>query len=255
MSEKLYWGNQQWDFTDVKNCIEEFLQIYDKRPIYNNLGGMTSTHLFWTWYVLKKINPKYIIESGVFKGQGTWIFQIACPKAKIYSIDPNLGQRVYISEKVKYYTQDFVNIDWNNILNPKETLCFFDDHQNAYERLMQMKWMGFESAMFEDNYPTTQGDCYSLKKILSQRDYIIDKEKKKYYPANAAHYNYLTNSLDIYTTFPPLFKNANTRWGDPWIEKMYKTPAPIFNSSEEDKYPVIKAEAGGYTWICYVKLK
>ena len=65
MREDMNYGNQIADYEDVKSCINEFLELYEKRPIENNAGGMSSSHLFWTWYVLKKLNPKNIIESGV----------------------------------------------------------------------------------------------------------------------------------------------------------------------------------------------
>lgn len=74
--DELYYGIQPWDFGDVKTNIKDFLDLYENRPINNNLGGMTSTHLFWTWYAAKKLNAKYIVESGVYKGQGTWLFRL-----------------------------------------------------------------------------------------------------------------------------------------------------------------------------------
>ena len=45
--------------------------------------------------------------------------------------------------------------------------CFFDDHQNAYKRLQQCKWFGFRHVVFEDNYPSGQGDSYSLKQAFA----------------------------------------------------------------------------------------
>lgn len=137
--------------------------------------------------MLKKISPKNIIESGVFRGQGTWMMLQACPDANIYSIDPCLFQRVYINDKVNYYTQDFNLNDWEQI-DKEDTLCFFDDHQDAYLRLQQMKWMGFKRAMFEDNYPISQGDCYSCKKILSECGLLIND--KEIIEANSTHAKY-----------------------------------------------------------------
>lgn len=248
----LNWGIQLWDFKDVVSLMEEFLSIYDKRPIKNNQGGMTSTHLFWTWYVLRKINPANIIESGVFKGQGTWMISQACPDAKIFSIDPVLSRRVYIDDKVDYYTEDFNFIDWEG-LDKENTLCFFDDHQNAYSRLQQMKWMGFKKAMFEDNYPVSRGDCYSCKKVLSECGLVIDGEQK--IEPNSVHAKYFRNNIKTYTTLPPLFKNEMTRWGDEWDDVHYPTPVPIFSDADIEKYKIVKEEAFGYTWICYVELK
>lgn len=212
---------------------------------------MTSTHLFWTWYIFKKLQPANIIESGVFKGQGTWMMLNACPKAKIFSIDPDLSQRIYIDKKVTYFSKDFNLIDWKNI-NLDKTICFFDDHQNAYVRLQQMKWMGFKKAIFEDNYPISRGDCYSCKKILSKCGFSIDGIEK--IEPNATHAEYLMKNIKTYTTLPPLYKCRKTRWGDDWDEMNYPTPKSIFTEHEIEKYEIIKKEANNYTWICYIEL-
>lgn len=247
-------GVQLWDFEDVQFLMDEFLELYSSRPIKNNYGGMSSTHLFWTWYVLKKIQPKNIIESGIFKGQGTWLIANACPEANIYSIDLDLSRRVYIDNKVKYYDKDFSLIEWGEVIEDTEnTLCFFDDHQNAYLRLQQMKWMGFKKAMFEDNYPISQGDCYSCKKVLSECGLVVNGEK--IIEANGTHARYFKKNIKTYTTLPPLFKNEMTRWGDEWDDINYPTPHAIFSEKDVSRYKIVKHEAADYTWICYVELE
>ena len=70
---------------DLLDLLEEFKNIYKKRPIRNNTGGMLSTHMFYVWVTAKQLNPKLIVESGTFKGQSAWLLAEACPKAKIIS--------------------------------------------------------------------------------------------------------------------------------------------------------------------------
>lgn len=89
----LVYGDNVWTLENIESEIEKFKEVYDKRPIPDNRGGMSSTHLFWSWYTMKTINPEYIIESGIWKGQGTWLFEEACPNAQIFSIDIDLGNR------------------------------------------------------------------------------------------------------------------------------------------------------------------
>jgi hypothetical protein len=115
-----------------------------------------------------------------------------------------------------------------------------------------MKWMGFRKAMFEDNYPVKRGDCYSLKKVFSEVGFT-DKGKV-IIPANKAHSRYTERNIATYTTFPPLFKNELTRWGDAWDMDNYPTSSAIYSDSDADKYSILKEEAYGYTWICYVEL-
>ncbi len=64
--------------------------------------------------------------------------------------------------------EDFSLFDWSAYLNIGKTLCFFDDHLNAYTKLQQMKWRGLRHVVFEDNYPIKQRDCYLLKKVFAE---------------------------------------------------------------------------------------
>ena len=75
------------DFSHVKEEIEQFYTLYQSMPFSENTYGMQSSHLFLFWIALKQIKPKTIIESGVYKGLGTWWIEQACPDADIYCID------------------------------------------------------------------------------------------------------------------------------------------------------------------------
>ncbi len=266
-----------WPKEEMVEKLEEFSHLYKYRPIRHNTWGMKSPHLFLAWFVLQKLKPKVIIESGVYLGQGTWFFERACPNAKLYCIDINLHQIKYKSEKAKYFNRDFSTIDWSHL--PKnETVLFFDDHQNAYERVKTARFFGFSQLLFEDNYPPQQqGDCYSLKQAFAHSGCNWPYTKKqmlkicakntvktifnkphsfyKKVPPNNVDATYLREHIEIYQELPPIFQLRQTRWGDNWDNAIYPTPEPLLNRVEEPYQQVFWDEAMFYTWLCYVKLK
>ena len=150
--------------------IKSFLKIYKNRPIKNNKHGMKINHMFAFYYLLKKIKPNYIIESGVFRGQGTWLIETVLPNSKVFSIDLDLTQRTYKSKRVKYLDYDFKY--FNEQIEPHKPLAFFDDHTDHLERIKQCKYLNIKDIIFEDNYEIGKGDFNSLKLILKQKNFI-----------------------------------------------------------------------------------
>ncbi len=245
-------NNNIWKKEEMKNYIDEFYNLYRERPIKDNDGGMKSPHMFPSWYIIKKMQPEFIIESGVWKGLGTWFFENASPTSQIISLDPNPQYRIYTSNKVKYSTQDFSKIDWSKYVDVSKTLVFFDDHQNSLDRIKQSLMFGFKKVIFEDNYPFDQGDCYSIKKILSGKDFCIDNAGvRNYYKANFDDKMFLESVIDVYQEMPPLVKEEFTRWNNKWD---YETPDPIMTREELINYPDFTKEVLDYTWICYLEL-
>ena len=238
MSKLVKIGDVSWSRNDIESKLDDFMKLYEKRPIINNNGGMGAPHCFATYFLMKSLNKPFITESGIWKGQSTWLIENTCPSAKLLCIDPNLNKRIYISKKATYTTTDWSKL---NIANPEETLCFFDDHQNAMGRVKRAVEQGFKHLIFEDNYPVGRGDCESLKQTFNK---------------NTDDMKFLRENIEIYYEFPPVFKQEKTRWGDDWNDVNYPTTEPIFQELKgNEKYREFYDDALGYTWIAYVKLR
>lgn len=278
-------GTPPWTRSEILDHVDEFKSLYADRPVKDNLGGMKAPHMFAVWFMARKLSPDLIVESGVWKGQSTWLLEKACPNAQLISIDLDLSRRQYISNRATYSDKDFGEQDWSKITD--RSLVFFDDHQNAYKRLQQCKWFGFRHIIFEDNYPMTQGDCYSLKKAFACAGFVpeipqynpsIKDTKSKIlrklislagippatftpqYESASVHPNgidsrILQKNLEIYYEFPPVIKSNKTRWGDDWTDELYPTPEPLLASPTNLEHKIFVDEAAFYTWICYTKLK
>jgi hypothetical protein len=269
-------GEPPWTRDELRAALKEFAELYGRRPIRDNAGGMKAPHLFSAWFGLRRLKPRAIVESGIWLGQGTWFFERACPEAELYCIDVNLERIQYRSPKARYFDRDFATLDCS-ALPREETVLFFDDHQNAYARLMLARWLNFRHVFFEDNYPPGQGDCYSLKKAFAQAGFqpaapsprsAVDRLKGQLrrllgvhdpapesIPANAIHAACLRDNLEVYYEFPPVAKRPTTRWGDAWTADRYPTPEPLLERLEAPFQQVYFDEAADYTWICYTRLK
>jgi len=286
MSGLITIGKPPWSREDITASIDEFSDLYAKRPIKDNQGGMKAPHMFAVWFMARKLNPDLIVESGVWKGQSTWLLEQACPNSRLICIDIDLKHRTYISKTATYSDREFCEHDWPSLSVSDRSLVFFDDHQNAYVRLQQCKWFGFRHIIFEDNYPVTQGNCYSLKKVFANAGFepansqqrtsnigfadnfrrrlakvlrispitpTLQYSRTKIAP-NKIDSQLLREQLDVYYEFPPVFKTAKTRWGDDWSESSYPTPEPLLDRVTKSTHKVFFDEAEFYTWICYAKL-
>lgn len=286
MNQVMAIGRVPWTEEALRDALQEFDAIYRERPIQDNAGGMKAPHMFAVWFMARALAPATIIESGVWRGQGTWLFEQACPDAEIIAIDINLARRQYISPRAEYLDTDFASQDWTH-LDPDRTLVFFDDHQDAYRRLQQCAWLGFRHLIFEDNYPPSQGDCYSLKKAFagagfdpasvvgknpsealaqrlrrllvkfrrSLRATLSPQQLPQRIPPNLHHAERLKARLESYYEFPPIYHSERTRWGDLWDQELYPTPAPLLSQDQAELFPEFYREAPFYTWICYAQLR
>ncbi|XP_047314729.1 uncharacterized protein LOC124918724 [Impatiens glandulifera] len=174
----------EWTTKDLKNALQEFVTIYETRPIKNNLYGMGFDHSFGLWFITRWLKPLLMIESGAFKGHSTWVLRQAMPDTPIISLSPRHPGKylkkgpAYVDGNCTYYVGkdfvDFGSLDWNVVMKThgitdlSRVLVFFDDHQNELKRLKQALKAGFRHLVFEDNYDTGTGDHYSFRQMCDQ---------------------------------------------------------------------------------------
>ncbi|KAL9247347.1 hypothetical protein vseg_020788 [Gypsophila vaccaria] len=174
----------EWTSKDLISGLEEFVPIYENRPIKNNMFGMGFDHSFGLWFITRWLKPDLMIESGAFKGHSTWVLRQAMPDTRIISVTPRHPEKylkkgpAYVDENCTYFAGkdfiDFGNVDWKSVLKKhgvtdlSRVLVFFDDHQSELKRLKQALKAGFQHIVFEDNYDTGTGDHYSLRQICDQ---------------------------------------------------------------------------------------
>ena len=254
-------NSPKWEKNEILKQLEIFKDLYKHRPIKENIDGMRFQHMFATYFILKKLNPSFIIESGVFKGQSTWLIENTLPNSEILSIDIDLSKREYISKKAKYSNIDFKNQDFSNI--PKDTLVFLDDHVNHYERLQQAKFFNIKNIILEDNYLADKGDFYTLNHAYGNRGFnhnytklsllktfiIFSNEliKKLFLKKYIFQFEMIKSRLRDYPPNENDFKN---------IEKNIKTYFEFPNLSNilSKNLDLSKEELNSYNHLAYIEL-
>jgi hypothetical protein len=256
---------------DYGALFREFWPIYEQRPIRDNSGGCQLPQLFGLWCFVRELQPSHVVESGVWKGQTTWLIETAAPAAAILSIDPVPQRRQWTSQQARYSQIDFGYQDLGDFPRDR-TLAFFDDHVNPLKRLHQLRSFGLRHAVFEDNCPAGAGDP-SIRQMLAGapagtarrtlkndlrsflRGYVarFDDLAERYCPRMAQ--SVLASMSAEYEEFPPLARPDVTAWGTPWRDS-YPDAWPCIPTVavEPSQRTEITRTAQGYIAICRVDL-
>jgi len=217
---------------DYDALFAEFWPRYTQRPILENDGGCQLPHLFALWVYLNEARPTHVIESGVWKGQTTWLIETALPEARILALDPAQHRREWTSTRATYSSIDFGFQDLSDF-PPETTLVFFDDHVHAWLRLTQARAWRFRHVVFDDNYPGGVGDP-SIRQFLRGNEAGPPTGLKRRLRQFIARFalsqqstllvDYCPRTLEgallslpmTYSEFPPLAVRERTRWGTLW---------------------------------------
>jgi hypothetical protein len=276
--------NAPFDLTPTANDVRTFAELYAGRPLKKNLGGMRFNHSFATWFILKTLQPATVVESGVWQGHSTWLIEQACPDARLFCLDVDFSHLLYQSPRATYIQKDFAQCSWKGV-DTDNSLCFFDDHQNAYQRLKDMRWAGFKRAIFEDNHPCGEGDCYSLRHVLAgfghphiqmspnfqgspqQREQretfesvikVAGARQQLLVDPNTDDSDLFERNRKTYFEFPPVALTAMSPvWNKPY-EGSYAGPLPLFEPSalppEVARLMAWDESEFAYSFIAYVEL-
>ena len=140
----------------LRSQLVPFLEKYRQRPFEDNSGGVAIAGSFGLYELVRRIKPNKIIESGVWKGHTTWLLGQAAPDAQLVCFDPRIsdiqGNLKFVSESATYKAEDFGSLKFKEITSGDNVLAFFDDHQDAMERVGVSVARGIKHVVFDDNY-------------------------------------------------------------------------------------------------------
>lgn len=140
------------DLITITSHIIEFEKVYEQRPIKINQGGSRFHNCFWIFLFTKLLSPKLIVESGVWKGQTSWLMNQAVRDPKQYAFDINLKNLCIKEEGITYIEGDWSDYNFPNVIHEK-SMCFFDCHINQAKRIKEAYDKGFKVLLFDDNPP------------------------------------------------------------------------------------------------------
>ena len=241
----------------TRDDLNEFLMSVNFQEINANDGGMKVPDMFSLYFLLKKLRPSVVIESGVWNGQSTKLIRETLEDVKIISLDPRPIEG-YIDENTTYYVgdkfKDFKDLDLSSF-DMNSVLCFFDDHQNQAQRLIQCIDKNVKHVFFNDNYPVNCGSHFSIQHLLNNdRRLVFDIETQYPYSINTfpqidlSNTNEITKRIEKYLIFPNIFSKKIEM-----VEGLFDCDAFLGNEDIEKYQPFYKS-AQTYTWNTYILL-
>ncbi|MCF3946511.1 hypothetical protein AiwAL_09855 [Acidiphilium sp. AL] len=198
---------------------------------------------FCLYYWVRELSPKFIVESGTWRGFSTWVMRQAAPEAKIVSLDPifALGHCLdsakigpgYWPADLERAGMDFSCCGFEFMVKPEPSLVLFDDHQHKIHRLQQAIQKGFQHIVFDDNLP---GEATHLTFFRYLRDPAIKE--------------WMEQVVDRFEIFPPLWDTQAGRSNEIFV--------PGLNIPRDPELACLDTTAqprSGYTWLTYVRVK
>jgi hypothetical protein len=134
----------------IAEYVAEYRRLYAGAPIAQNNYGMNFPGGLALFVITRCLNPKVVIESGVYRGLSSYLLAKAVPMARIAAFDPNLDDVQYRTPGVTYHPCDWMQVE---IAGDGGGLAFFDDHQSQARRVIEAHGRGFRHLVFDDSWP------------------------------------------------------------------------------------------------------
>lgn len=136
--------------SQAEEFSRDFAEVYARKPIKKNPGGGELVPNYWLYMIGRMLDPELIIESGVFRGQSSWLLRQLNANAEQHAFDIDLRNLEYRDGNIHYHEMDWMSFNIS-CRNPDKSLVFFDDHISHAARLKEAHQRGFKWLVFDDN--------------------------------------------------------------------------------------------------------
>jgi len=128
--------------------LEDYYRAMGRNRAFGIPGTTHGNGTIWLFMLARELQPKIIVESGVFHGSSLFTFKNAVPQAKMFAFDVNFATLLERLEGVDYRQHDWAT---DNVrAEGASDLCFFDDHVNNCMRARQAYERGFRHIVVDD---------------------------------------------------------------------------------------------------------
>lgn len=182
--KKLKISSNKKKISDMIKSHDNF--FYNRNQSLNNYGGIGYNNSLLIYVFYKHLNLDLIIESGVWKGYTTLLFDQYSKKINKISFDINFDRLEYKSSKTKYIEYDITNYNFDKNINFNKTLAFFDDHVSQYDRLIFSNELKIKYLIFDDdlNFSAIHSDGWPSLPTISMISDLSKFKKFKWVSVN-----------------------------------------------------------------------
>jgi hypothetical protein len=253
------------NLTYTNRDFDRFLSDIYFPEISINGGGMHINDMFSFYFLLNKLKPTTVIESGGWNGYSTKLIRRTLgDTCKIFFLDPRSipedGFRDANPNTTYFMGESFIDFCDLNIdsLDKEKTLCFFDDHQNAAQRLKQCLQKGLKHIFFNDNFPLDAGSHYTIQHLINNDSRkIFDLENQYPYSINIfpqidlGERDELIKHIELNLIFPNSFPTKIPVDGEEFECTSFFQDTDI---DAFEKYDLFFYDRKNYTWNTYIRL-
>jgi hypothetical protein len=131
------------------NDLEDYFRAMARNRAFGAPGTTPGNSTLLLFLLARELQPKVIVESGVWAGSSLFTFRHAVPEAKLFAFDLDFGALISRLENVDYRQHDWGTDDVR--AKGRSDLCFFDDHTNNCRRVRQSYERGFKHVICDDS--------------------------------------------------------------------------------------------------------
>lgn len=132
----------------LQKDIHEFMAYIGTNPALSYQGVTSHGSLLWLFLIARCLQPKTLVESGIYRGSSLHCFRQAIPQANIFAFDLNLKPLLVKDSSIKIWEKDWSEVEI--CAESENDLCYFDDHINNGLRIRQAFERGFKNLIFDD---------------------------------------------------------------------------------------------------------
>jgi hypothetical protein len=210
--------------TASKDDLNHYFQAMSLNRAFGVPGTTHGNGTIWLFLLAKALNPKIIIESGVYHGSSLFTLRHAAPQAKMFAFDVTFASLLSRHEGIDYRQHDW-GTDNVRAEGPSD-LCFFDDHINNCMRIRQAYDRGFRHVVVDDAPDVGEIHLFRYPAVPS----VAMIESDKWADGDTIEWNWNGRRLR-YT-----FRIADTFGAKELIEAAYRFPSLKRWTGMEDSF-------------------